>query len=132
MDNLVRHQGEQVRQNVPSTAAFVCTTSFGVATHRSLRPISQAPHVFPTQAGVVYIVTSPNLQAVGSWTGSEAELLQSYGRMYRDKTQLVLEIVQDAIKAEVIMHDIFADRHLGYGLFNKQGWHDYVAALQLL
>lgn len=94
----------------------------------------EADPVQPRVAGMVYIVTSPLLAAVkiGFWTRSESRLMQRFRCDYGAQTQMVTKMVSDAKRGESIMHDLFADRRLCNELFNKQGWPDYAAALQLL
>ena len=71
----------------------------------------------PPAAGLVYLATSPLLDAVniGCWTGSKDSLLREIRSVYGPDAEVVTKYVQDARAGMEFMHRKVADRMISRG-----------------
>ena len=83
-------------------------------------------------AGVVYLVTSPCLNAVklGFWRADLASLRRRYATVYGPNLTMETKHVSDCRKIEAFVHLRFREQRLGGELFDKAFLHEYSACLK--
>lgn len=83
-------------------------------------------------AGVLYLVTSPCLQAVkiGYWRSDLESLRRRYATVYGPDLHLQTKQVSDCRSIEAFVHLRFQKHRLGGELFDKAFLHEYTACLK--
>ena len=83
-------------------------------------------------AGVVYLVTSPCLNAVklGFWRADLQSLRRRYATVYGPDLTIETKHVDNCRGIETFMHLRFRERRLGGELFDKGFIHEYSACLK--
>lgn len=83
-------------------------------------------------AGVVYLVTSPCLNAIkiGFWRGDLQSLRRRYATVYGPDLTMETKHVDNCRKIETFMHLRFRENQIGGELFDKAFQQEYSACLK--
>lgn len=83
-------------------------------------------------AGMLYLVTSPCLQAVkiGYWRSNLQSLKRRYATVYGPNLHLETKLVSDCRSLETFVHLRFGQQRLGNELFDKSYLHEYSACIK--